>query len=115
MTSFVQKLEAACQANRSLLCVGLDPDPRRMRAGAVYAFNKAIVDATRDLVCAYKPNGAFYEAFGLRGVMALWRTVRYIRELAQARSSLETQSGETYPAPVQPTQRQCLIVLALTP
>ena len=73
MTSFVQKLEAASQANRSLLCVGLDPDPRRMRAGAVYAFNKAIVDATRDLVCAYKPNGAFYEAFGLRGVMALWR------------------------------------------
>ena len=67
MTSFVQKLEASCQANRSLLCVGLDPDPRLMPTADIFAFNRAIVDATRDLVCAYKPNLSFYEAQGLTG------------------------------------------------
>ena len=82
MTSFVQKLEAASQANRSLLCVGLDPDPGRMRAEAVYAFNRAIVDATSDLVCAYKPNLAFYEAQGLEGLRALKQTIEYIREVS---------------------------------
>jgi orotidine-5'-phosphate decarboxylase len=75
----VQKLDAACQANHSLLCVGLDPDPRLMPTADIIAFNRAIIDATRDLVCAYKPNGAFYEAFGFRGVQALAWTVRYIR------------------------------------
>ena len=82
MTSFVQKLEAACQANRSLLCVGLDPDPRLMPVEDILNFNQAIVDATRDLVCAYKPNGAFYEALGMRGVRALVRTVQYIRDVS---------------------------------
>ena len=82
MTSFVKKLDAACEANRSLLCVGLDPDPAKMGPGAVFGFNKAIVDATKDMVCAYKPNGAFYESFGLRGVWAFWKTVEYIRTVS---------------------------------
>ena len=82
MTSFVQKLEAASQANRSLLCVGLDPDPKMMPTRSIIQFNQDIVDATHDLVCAYKPNGAFYEALGMRGVRALVRTVQYIRDVS---------------------------------
>ena len=73
------KLETACQANRSLLCVGLDPDPALMPTCDVYQFNRAIVDATADLVCAYKPNLAFYEALGIAGLQSLERTLDYIR------------------------------------
>ena len=79
MTSFVQKLEASCQANRSLLCVGLDPDAERMSTADIFSFNRAIVDATRDLVCAYKPNLSFYEAQGLVGLKALAQTIEHIR------------------------------------
>jgi orotidine-5'-phosphate decarboxylase len=79
MSTFLDKLEKACQANRSLLCVGLDPDPSRMPTTDVYEFNRAIVDATADLVCAYKPNLAFYEALGLDGLKALERTLEHIR------------------------------------
>ena len=82
MTSFVQKLEAACQANRSLLCVGLDPDPRLMPTADIFAFNRAIVDATRDLVCTFKPNLSFYEAQGLEGLKALEQTVDHIRSVS---------------------------------
>ena len=79
MTSFVEKLDAACEANRSLLCVGLDPDPQLMPVDDVFEFNRAIVDATCDLVCAYKPNMAFYEALGLHGLKALGETISHIR------------------------------------
>jgi orotidine-5'-phosphate decarboxylase len=68
----------ACRGNRSLLCVGLDPDPAKMPVKDVFEFNKAIIDATADLVCAYKPNLAFYEALGVRGLQALKKTVAYI-------------------------------------
>ena len=81
MTSFVQKLDAACEANRSLLCVGLDPDPQLMPVTDIYSFNRAIIDATHDLVCAFKPNLAFYEAQGLDGLQALSRTIDHIRRI----------------------------------
>ena len=68
----------ACRRNRSLLCVGLDPDPAKMPVKDVFEFNKAIIDATADLVCSYKPNLAFYEALGVRGLQALKKTVAYI-------------------------------------
>jgi len=68
----------ACRRNRSLLCVGLDPDPAKLPVKDVFEFNKAIIDATADLVCAYKPNLAFYEALGMRGLQALKKTVAYI-------------------------------------
>ena len=77
---FVDKLLKASKANKSLLCIGLDPDPERMPIGDIFAFNQAIVDVTRDLVCAYKPNLAFYEALGFDGLRALERTVKYIPE-----------------------------------
>ena len=82
MPTFAERLLASCEANRSLLCVGLDPDPALMPIEDVTTFNRGIIDATKDLVCAYKPNLAFYEALGKRGIEALGDTVGYIRETA---------------------------------
>ena len=82
LSSFVDRLTHAAQANRSLLCVGLDPDPDLMADPDVVGFNRAIIDATSDLVCAYKPNMGFYEALGLDGLRSLEKTVEYIREVA---------------------------------
>ncbi|MFC1952121.1 orotidine-5'-phosphate decarboxylase [Chloroflexota bacterium] len=77
--NFVEKLTNTTRKNKSLLCVGLDPDPERMPDGVgVFEFNKAIIEATADLVCAYKPNFAFYEALGNEGLDALRQTVKYV-------------------------------------
>jgi orotidine-5'-phosphate decarboxylase len=79
--NFIEKLAKAVQKNKSLLCVGLDPDLALMPEGVdIFEFNKAIIDATADLVCAYKPNFAFYEALGSEGIDALKRTTDYIPE-----------------------------------
>ncbi|MBI3743934.1 MAG: orotidine-5'-phosphate decarboxylase [Chloroflexi bacterium] len=76
MSAFVTKLLAASERNRSLLCVGLDPDPALMpREVTVADFNRSIIEATKDLVCAYKPNLAFYEALGFEGWQALRATL----------------------------------------
>jgi orotidine-5'-phosphate decarboxylase len=72
---FTERLDDAARRNRSLLCVGLDPWPPSMAIPDITAFNKAIIDATCDLVCAYKPNFAFYEAEGLEGLRALEATI----------------------------------------
>jgi len=77
--NFLEKLITATRKNNSLLCIGLDPDPKRMPDNvSVFEFNKAIIAATSDLVCAYKPNFAFYEALGNVGLDALKRTVEHI-------------------------------------
>ncbi len=82
--TYLQKLQAIQQQNNSWLCVGLDPDPARLRVDVfkwddpVLPFNKAIIDATADLVCAYKPNLGFYLQWGAAGVIALERTIAYI-------------------------------------
>ena len=79
--NFVEKLANITRKNRSLLCIGLDSDPKLMpQKVSLFKFNKAIIDATSDLVCAYKPNLAFYEAFGKEGLDALKRTVDYVPE-----------------------------------
>ena len=75
---FLDKLLEAARRNRSLLCIGLDPDPALMPIADCFQFNRAIVDATSDLVCAYKPNLAFYEALGMEGLKALERTIAHI-------------------------------------
>jgi len=75
---FVSRLLNASRRNRSLLCIGLDPDPAKMPVKDVFEFNRAIIDATCDLVCCYKPNLAFYESIGIRGLQALKKTVDYI-------------------------------------
>jgi uridine monophosphate synthetase len=82
--SFFEDLASLAEQNDSLLCVGLDPDPSRFSPSLlaepdpIFTFNKSIIDATHDLVCAYKPNFAFYEAEGLAGLQALKTTVDYI-------------------------------------
>ena len=82
MGQFQERLQRASSSNRSLVCIGLDPDPQLMAIPDVYEFNRAIVDATADLVCAYKPNFAFYEAQGLAGLRALENTIDHIRRVA---------------------------------
>ncbi|MBI4496294.1 MAG: orotidine-5'-phosphate decarboxylase [Chloroflexi bacterium] len=72
--TFAEKLAEAVRRNESLVCVGLDPDPDLMAVRDVVAFNRAIIEATADLVCAYKPNYAFYEALGTPGIVALEKT-----------------------------------------
>ena len=82
--SYLEKLKAIQEKNDSWLCVGLDPDPKRLRVDGlkwdepILPFNKAIIDATVDLVCAYKPNLGFYLQWGAAGVIALERTIAYI-------------------------------------
>jgi len=77
--NFIEKLTNATKKNKSLLCIGLDPDPKLMPKNVgIFEFNKAIIEATADLVCAYKPNLAFYEAMGNEGLDALKQTVKYV-------------------------------------
>lgn len=78
VVKFVDKLLSASRKNKSLLCVGLDPDPSLMPKITISQFNKAIIEATSDLVCAYKPNLAFYEALGMEGLKALQETIEFI-------------------------------------
>jgi len=83
---FTDKLNAIVKKNNSLLCIGLDSDidkiPSHIKNGPhpQSTYNKAIIDATADLVCAYKPNSAFYEARGKAGIEALKMTCDYIRD-----------------------------------
>ena len=76
--AFITKLVDATRKNNSLLCIGLDPNPDLMPKVDTLEFNKAIIDATYDLVCAYKPNLAFYEALGTEGITILEKTVAHI-------------------------------------
>lgn len=81
-----QEIISQIKTKASFLCIGLDPDiqkiPSHLLKGEepLFAFNKAIIDATHDLCVAYKPNLAFYESCGLEGWKAFEKTVRYIRE-----------------------------------
>lgn len=71
---------------QSFLCVGLDTDIKKIpehllkEEDPIFAFNKAIIDATQDLCIAYKPNLAFYESLGVKGWMAFEKTVKYIKQ-----------------------------------
>jgi orotidine-5'-phosphate decarboxylase len=76
--SFLAKLAHATETKQSLLCVGLDPDPKLLRDHDVAAYLCAVIDATSDLVCAYKPNLAFYEQYGEAGYAALRAVLRAI-------------------------------------
>ncbi len=82
MSGFTRALADAWRMNDSLLCVGLDPEIERFPshiaslASPIFQFNKAIVDATRDLVCAYKPQFAHYAAYEAED--QLERTIEYI-------------------------------------
>lgn len=81
-----QELIQNIKTKRSFLCVGLDTDLKKVPAhlmseeDPIFAFNKAIIDATAQYCVAYKPNLAFYEAFGVKGLIAFEKTVKYIQE-----------------------------------
>lgn len=81
-----KELIASIQRKRSFLCVGLDTDLKKVPAhllqeeDPVFAFNKAIIDATASYCVAYKPNLAFYESMGVKGWIAFEKTVAYLRE-----------------------------------
>lgn len=75
---FSEKLRAAQKASNSFLCVGLDPDPELMAHPHIPSFLQEIVDATSDLVCAYKPNLAFFEALGMGGMQIMLESLRSV-------------------------------------
>ncbi|MBD5231149.1 MAG: orotidine-5'-phosphate decarboxylase [Bacteroidales bacterium] len=81
-----QQLIDVIRQRKSFLCVGLDTDLKKIPQhllsdpNPIFAFNKAIIDATAPYCVAYKPNTAFYECQGLRGWEALEQTVAYLRE-----------------------------------
>ncbi len=81
-----EELFEQIKAKRSFLCVGLDTDIKKIpqhllkEEDPLFAFNKAIIDATQDFCVAYKPNLAFYESHGIAGLQALDKTVKYIRQ-----------------------------------
>jgi len=83
---FKDKFKEIRKKNNSLVCVGLDPVMQKLpkhllkKADPFFQFNKSIIDTTNDLVCAYKPNIAFYEAEGLKGLKSLEKTCHYLRK-----------------------------------
>ena len=74
------------KTKRSFLCVGLDTDLKKIpehllkEEDPIFAFNKAILDATADYCVSYKPNLAFYEAFGVKGLISFEKTIKYLKE-----------------------------------
>ena len=81
-----EKLITEIRKKKSFLCIGLDVDLNKIpqhllkEEDPIFAFNKAIIDATHHLCVAYKPNTAFYEAYGLKGWKALEKTINYLNE-----------------------------------
>lgn len=81
-----QELTSQIKKKKSFLCIGLDVDlekiPKHLldEEDPIFAFNKAIIDATHHLCVAYKPNTAFYEAYGIKGWKALEKTINYLNE-----------------------------------
>lgn len=81
-----QQLIEQIRLKKSFLCIGLDVDltkiPQHLleTEDPIFEFNKAIIDATHDLCVSYKPNTAFYEAYGIKGWQSLQKTINYINE-----------------------------------
>ncbi len=82
--TFMEQLKTAWRKNNSLVCVGLDPDLKKMpqcvmtEKYPVFAFNKAIIDATKDYVCSYKPQAAMYAGMDVEAELKM--TIDYIHE-----------------------------------
>jgi len=79
-----QQLHNQIQLKKSFLCIGLDVDVNKIpkhlltTEDPIFEFNKAIIDATHDLCVSYKPNIAFYEAYGIKGWQSLQKTIQYL-------------------------------------
>lgn len=80
-----QQLIDQIRSKKTFLCIGLDPDvdkmPKHMldEEDPIFEFNREIIDATAEYCVAFKPNNAFYEAYGLSGVESLEKTIKYIK------------------------------------
>lgn len=80
------ELVSQIKTKRSFLCVGLDTDLKKVpqhilnEEDPIFAFNKAIIDATAPYCVSYKPNLAFYEAFGVKGLISFEKTIKYLKE-----------------------------------
>lgn len=103
--TFISTLQETVQRNQSQLCVGLDPDPQLLPASIhnhpdpIYAFCASIIEATADLVCAFKPNIAFFEALGASGLNALRRLMhgpRRVPFILDAKRGDMSSSAEAY-------------------
>jgi orotidine-5'-phosphate decarboxylase len=85
-TMTTKELIDQIKIKKSFLCLGLDVDLNKIPShlleleDPIFEFNKAIIDATHDLVVAYKPNTAFFEAYGIKGWQSLQKTINYINE-----------------------------------
>jgi len=85
-TMTTQQLFEQIRLKQSFLCVGLDVDLNKIpqhlldTEDPIFEFNKAIIDATHDLAVAYKPNTAFFEAYGLKGWNSLEKTIKYLND-----------------------------------
>lgn len=145
--NFITKLRAIQRANNTLLCIGLDTDPAKLpsflktQANPQYEFNRRIIAVTKDLVCAFKINSAFYEAEGERGWSAMRETLRSVPSstisIADAKRGDIGNSSERYSriffeefkfdavtvnpymgkdsvAPFLQSPEQCAFILALT-
>lgn len=84
--NFIGLFNKAVGTTHSRLCIGLDPEVNLLplsvknKKRSLFLFNKTIIDATHDLVCAYKPNSAFYESSGAGGILELKMTCDYIKK-----------------------------------
>ena len=82
----IEKLVSEIKRKQSFLCIGLDVDLNKIPKhlldleDPIFEFNKSIIDATHDLCVSYKPNTAFYEAYGLKGWESLTKTINYIND-----------------------------------
>jgi orotidine 5'-phosphate decarboxylase subfamily 2 len=86
VSNFKDKLEKITKKNNSLVCVGLDPETQKLpkhllkKTDPFFEFNREIIDVTHDLVCAFKPQIAFYEAEGPKGLKSLKKTIEYLQK-----------------------------------
>lgn len=82
--SYLEKLSVRTNTKKTFVCVGLDVDLEKLPAqfkndsDPLFAFNKYIIDQTKDHTAAYKPNMAFYEMYGIKGLQSLYKTIAYI-------------------------------------
>jgi len=93
---FQTKLSNIVQKNNSLLCVGLDPDPEKLKSKqSQFDFNREIVDRVADYVCCFKPQIAFYAALGTTGLSDLKKTIDYIhKQYSQIPVLLDAKRGD---------------------
>lgn len=98
--NFLEKLKRASKKNKSHLCIGLDPDISKIPEyyletdDPLFHFSKEIIDKTKDLVCAYKPNLAFYSMHALYGLKSLTKIMGYLSSETDIAVILDTKCGD---------------------